>query len=142
MAFTCAAAAAILEMTAAVSLAAVRGGEEAGSSRREADDRLCELRDRAAELRGRATALADQDAEAYGRVIEARQGEEKRAALEAAAQPPLELETIAREVAALAAEGGRLGKASVRADADCARVLAEAAASAAAALAAVNLGHV
>jgi formiminotetrahydrofolate cyclodeaminase len=107
---------------------------------------------RADQLRGRAAGLADQDAAAYGAVLDAYQlpregdGSERReriaAALHGAAVVPLEIAEIAAQVAELAADVAG-GNPNLRGDTLAAAHLAEASARSAAALVDINvtLGH-
>jgi methenyltetrahydrofolate cyclohydrolase len=102
------------------------------------------------ELRTRAAALADQDAAAYGAVLEAYRlpndgdGAERRdriaAALYRAATVPLEIAEIAAQAAGLAAGLAAGGNPNLRGDALAAAHLAEAAARSAAALVDINVG--
>jgi formiminotetrahydrofolate cyclodeaminase len=116
-------AAALVEMAAGLSL----GWEHASA-----------VAERARELRERALPLAQRDAEVYARVLAAR-GEARRAALAAAAEPPLALAKLGREVVELAAQVRAQGNPSLAGDADTAAVLAAAASQAATALAEINL---
>jgi len=103
---------------------------------------------RADQLRDRAAGLADQDAAAYGAVLDAYQlpregdGSERReriaAALHGAAAVPLEIAEIAAQVAELAV-GVAGGNPSLRGDTLAAAVLAEASARSAAALVDINV---
>lgn len=139
-AFACAFAAALVEMAATFALPAE--GPEAGG-----DGRLRELLDRVRELRSEALALADRDAAAYGRVIEAYglspeepgRAEAIRSALSAAAEPPLALTVAAAETAHLGAEIARSGNPNLVGDARTAVLLAEAATRAAHGLVEINL---
>jgi methenyltetrahydrofolate cyclohydrolase len=126
-AWTCALAAALVEMVAGVVLA--RGGD-----RPELEHR----RDRARELRSAALRLADEDQAAYTAVMDAAPAE-KRAALAAAADPPLAIVEAAAETARLAADSMRDATGPVRGEAATAALLAAAAAKAAAGLVELNL---
>jgi formiminotetrahydrofolate cyclodeaminase len=104
---------------------------------------------RADALRLRAAELADRDAEAFERalaVLDAadaiepdQRDEEIGRILAAAAEPPLEIGEVAREVARLAAEAAVKADQRVRPDAIAAASLAAAVATGAAELVAVNL---
>jgi len=109
-----------------------------------------DLVQRADQLRGRAAGLADQDAAAYGAVLDAyrrprhdHDGGERRqgiaAALHGAATVPLEIAEIAAEVAELAAVVAAGGNPNLRGDATAAAHLAEASARSAAALVYINV---
>ena len=109
-----------------------------------------EVARRARHARERAGPLASVNAEAYREAVDAivRPAEEASPAerdaalgeaLTRAAEVPLEITTLAEEVAALGAEAAERGKASSRPDAVAATLLAGAAAAAAANLVAVNL---
>jgi len=122
LAWTCAFAAALVEMVSAVALR--KDGPEAAAERR---------RDRASELRGVALALADADVTAYTAVLDVlrRRGEpghggRLRAALSDAADPPLAIVEIAAELTALAADAAEEARGGVRGEAVTAAVLAEA----------------
>jgi methenyltetrahydrofolate cyclohydrolase len=135
-AWTCAFAAALVEMAAAT--AAERGGADPAACARAAP--------RAAELRERALALAEQDAAAYAPVLAALRepvGPERErhvaAALDAAAGPPLTIAETAAEVAELAVVVARAGRASLAGDVGAGAVLAEGAARAAARLVELDL---
>jgi methenyltetrahydrofolate cyclohydrolase len=103
---------------------------------------------RADQLRSRAAGLADQDAAAYGAVLDAYKlplegdGSERReriaAALRGAAAVPLEIAEIAAQVAELAA-GIAGGNPNLRGDTLAAAYLAEASARSAAALVDINV---
>ena len=130
-------AAALLEKACAITL------------RRSDDARLRELRDLAAEARTAGPSLAGDDATAYARVIEAQRlpaddpsrAERLATALSDAAEPPLAIARRAAQIAALAAEAvSRVGPA-LRGEAVAGALLAEAAASAAAVLVAIDLAE-
>ncbi len=115
---------------------------------RQADDgRLRELRDLAAAARTGSVKLAGEDSAAYARVIEAQRlpesdparAERLAGALSAAAGPPLAIARRAAEVAELAAEAAPAVGPALRGEAIACALLAEAAASAAAALVAIDL---
>ncbi len=119
----CALAAALVEMTAAI------GGSD-------------DVAARGAAARARAIRLAEEDAAAYGDVIEAqRAGDRARiaAALSRASDVPLAIAETAAEMAGLAADVAATGRASVRGDAIAGALLAEAATAAAARLMEINL---
>jgi methenyltetrahydrofolate cyclohydrolase len=100
------------------------------------------------QLRERAAGLADQDAAAYGAVLDAYRlprdgdgGERRRrieAALRRAAEVPLEIAEIAAQVAGLAADVAARGNPNLRGDTVTAAHLAEASARSAAALVDIN----
>jgi methenyltetrahydrofolate cyclohydrolase len=100
-------------------------------------------------LRARAAGLADQDAAAYGAVLDAYQlprdtgGSQRRqrieAALRGAAAVPLEIAEIAAQVAELAAGVMDGGNPNLRGDTQAAAHLAEASARSAAALVDINV---
>ena len=123
-AVACALAAALVELAAGVS------------------DRA-DVAARGASAREQAIQLADEDAAAYGRVIEARRTEDEArvaVALSHASDVPLAIAETAAALAELAADVAATGRESVRGDAIAAALLAEAAAAAAARLVAINLG--
>jgi len=104
----------------------------------------------AASLRERAARLADEDAEAYRRALEARaagdeaERQERRdwtlgRATSAAAEPPLALARLASDVAELCAAAGTRAEPKVQADVAAAAALAAAVAAGARELVAVNL---
>jgi formiminotetrahydrofolate cyclodeaminase len=135
--WTCALAAALLEMVVATELRR-EPGDAPGARRR---------RDRAATLRARALELADTDVRAYRAVLEVRRerdlpGHAARLAkaLSAAAEPPLAIAEVAAEVTRLAADAGRRARGGVRGEAIAAAVLGEASAAACVALVELNLG--
>jgi formiminotetrahydrofolate cyclodeaminase len=95
-----------------------------------------------AAARDRAAGLADEDAAAYGDVIDAqRAGDPARisAALSHASDVPLAVADTAAELAGLAADLAATGRDSVRGDAIAGALLAEAAAAAATRLVEINL---
>ena len=99
-----------------------------------------ELLERAEVLRERAVSLAQADAYAYGRVIEAqRENGDVQAALSAAAEVPLEVAEIGAEVADLAVRLTEDGNPNLHGDALTAVLLAEAGTRAAVALVGINL---
>jgi methenyltetrahydrofolate cyclohydrolase len=122
-AIACTLAAALVEMAAGVSGRA--GVAAAGAAARD-----------------RVAGLADEDAAAYGDVIDAqRAGDPARiaAALSHASDVPLAVAETAAELAGLAADLAATGRDSVRGDAVAGALLAEAAAAAAARLVEINL---
>ena len=133
LAFTCAIAAALVEMVSAVMLnkgAAVQ-----------------ECHDRAGALRLRALALADVDAAAYENVLavqrrrdEPGHGERLREALREAADPIVEIVETAAELASLAAEAAAVARGGVRGEALTAAALGAAVAEAGVPLVELNLG--
>ena len=137
LAWTCALAAALVEMVSAIELGKDPAEPAAVAARR----------DRAAALRGRALELADTDVAAYTDVIavlarreEPGHGGRLRAALSRAADPPLEIAGIAAELAALAADAAAGARGAVRGEAVTAAVLAEAVARGCAPIVELNLG--
>jgi formiminotetrahydrofolate cyclodeaminase len=129
-ALTCAMAAALVEM--ATSFASARG--------------LGHVRERAHELRMRVQALAHQDGEAYGHVLEALRmprGPDRTVHLDRAVggaiATPMEVLQIAAEVATLAADVAESGNKNLEGDARTGALLAEAAARSAATLAQLNV---
>jgi formiminotetrahydrofolate cyclodeaminase len=139
--WTCAHAAALVEMTAGITLAR----PDAEPTR----ERMSEIAARARALRARSVALAQADLEAYAPVIAALRapredpGRAARldAALSDASETPLELAAVGAELAALAAEVAGDGTAGVRGDALAGVLIAEAACQAAARLVAINLAR-
>jgi methenyltetrahydrofolate cyclohydrolase len=138
-AFTAAAAAGLLELSAGLAAERLAGGE--GDQR--AAQRQREVSARAAELRERLLACAGEDVAAYERV-RGSEGEARDRALSAASDPPLEVAEGAAEVAEsargtadLAAEAGW----PFAPDAAAAANLAAAAARTAAELVSANLGE-
>jgi formiminotetrahydrofolate cyclodeaminase len=102
--------------------------------------RAAETVERAETLRTLVTALAQADADAYTKVLEAlRRKEGVAAALSAAADVPLAIAEAAAEVASLAALAAVDGNPRLRGDAVMAVELAEAGARGAAELVAINL---
>jgi formiminotetrahydrofolate cyclodeaminase len=136
-ALACAAAAALVELTAG--LAADRIAAEGAGARGETEARLRALSARASELRGGLLSAADEDARAYAEVIEAREAATHARALERASEPPLAIAEAAAEVAEAAAETARAGTWAFRADAVVASELAVAAARGGAELVAADL---
>jgi formiminotetrahydrofolate cyclodeaminase len=136
-AWTCALAAALVEMTAAIGAG---GSERPGAG-------LDALRAQAAEARGCALELAERDLGAYAPVLAALRlptgaegrGERLRAALSDATGAPLAVAALAADVATLAGEAAHAGSPHVRGDAQTGALLAEAAARAAARLVELNL---
>jgi formiminotetrahydrofolate cyclodeaminase len=107
-----------------------------------------ELAGRADELRRRAAELVDQDAQAYGRVLDAfalpgggtgQREQRARAALQRAAEVPAEMTEIAAQVAGMAARLARAGNPNLRGDSISAALLAEASARCASALVDINV---
>jgi len=133
-ALSCAAGASLLELTA--TLAARRIAHQGGGEER----RMREIAERAGQLRRRLPEVADQDVAAYSEVLAAPPGPERRAALERASGPPREIAASAEEVSRLAEEVVAAGEWPFTPDAAVAALLADAAASGAAALLAANRG--
>lgn len=134
LAWTCALAAALVQMVGAVA-----------QQRARADARPSNVA-RAAAIRRAALDLAERDGESYREVLVARRSREQeggverlRGALSAAANPPLAIAELAAELAALAAEAADGARGGVRGEAITAAVLAEAVARAAASIVAMNL---
>jgi methenyltetrahydrofolate cyclohydrolase len=108
-----------------------------------------DLAARADQLRGRAAELVDEDAQAYGRVLDAfalprvagtgERDRRIREALEVAAAVPLEMTQIAAQVAEMAARVAGAGNPSLRGDSVSAAILAEASARSAACLVDINV---
>lgn len=122
-----------------VSLAAALTGMAARLSTGQLSD-AGELLQRSDALKERAASLAQADAEAYGRVIEAqREGYDVQAALSAAADVPLEVAEIGAEVAEIAVRIAEGGNPNLRGDALTAVLLAEAGTCSAASLVKINL---
>jgi methenyltetrahydrofolate cyclohydrolase len=92
------------------------------------------------ELRRRALDLAEQELNSYAPVLAARSDEERAAALAVASEAPAQVAEVAAEVAALGLDVAAASTPAVRGDALTGVTLAEAAASAAARLVAINLG--
>jgi formiminotetrahydrofolate cyclodeaminase len=95
---------------------------------------------RAGELRRRALELAEEELSSYAPVLEARTPSDREAALALASEPPCQIAETAAEVAELGVAVAGSASPAVRGDALTAVTLAEAAASAAARLVAINLG--
>ena len=121
LAWTCAFAAALVEMVSAVTLRKEPGSPEAAAARR----------DRAHELRAIALSLADLDAAAYRDVLNAQQRREEpghpqrlRRALSDAADPLVQIVETAREVSQLAGAAVAEARGAVRGEALTALVLA------------------
>jgi len=135
-AWTCALAAALVEMVSAVALR--KDPPDPGATERR--------HARAAQLRRRAAELADADSAAYTEVLAVLQrraepghGRRLRDALSDAADPPAALAAVAAEVARLAAEAAEEARGGVRGEAITAAVLAEAVVRAAQAIVELNL---
>ena len=122
-----------------VSLAAALAGMAARLSTGQLDD-ADELLERAETLRERTAPLAQADAAAYGRVMEAqREGGDVQAALSAAADVPLEVAEVGAEAAEIATRLAKDGNPNLRGDALVAVLLAEAGTQAAVTLVKINL---
>lgn len=102
-------------------------------------DAAPDLSGEADRLREEAAPLVRADAEAYGRVLEARRSREGvQAALSEAAEVPLQIAGVGARVARLAARLAGEGNPNLKGDAIAAVLLAEAATSAAAELVRIN----
>lgn len=102
--------------------------------------RAAEVVEQAEALRALASSLAEEDAHAYTKVLEAQRRKEGVAdALSAAADVPRAIAEAADQVASFAALAANEGNTRLRGDATMARELAEAAARGAAELVAINL---
>jgi formiminotetrahydrofolate cyclodeaminase len=124
--------------------AALAGALAAGLVEMAAGTSRPEHATRAAALRAHVVSLADEDAAAYTRVIDAqraaaRDADRIAAALSAASDVPLAIAEAAAELAELAAELATTGRASLRGDAVAGALLAEAATAAAGRLVEINL---
>ena len=138
-AWTCALAAALVEMVSAVTLRTQP--EDAGP--------VEARRRRAAELRDTALALAERDIAAYRDVLavrrrrgEAGHAQRLRDALGAAADPPIAIAEAAAEVTRLAADAAGEARGGIRGEAITAAVLAEAVARVGVSIAELNLAGV
>jgi formiminotetrahydrofolate cyclodeaminase len=137
--WSCAQAAALVEMTAGITLARADAERTRG--------RMSEIAARARALRARSVQLAREDLDAYAPVLAALRASPEDpgrlarldAALSDASETPLELAAIGTELAALAAEVAGDGAQSVSGDALAGLLIAEAGAQAAARLVAINL---
>lgn len=136
-ALTCAAAAALAELSAG--LAADRLAAERGPGD-EAEARMRAHAGRARELRELLIAAADDDLDAYAAVSAARNAPERARALALASDPPLAIAEWAAELAEAAAEIAAAGSWAFSADAVVAGKLAAAAARAGEEMVAANLG--
>ena len=133
-ALTCAAAAALVELSAGLAgdrLAAERGARDEARMRAHAS--------RAHGLRELLLAVADDDVAAYGAVRAAQDPAERTRALALASDPPLAIAESAAELAEAAAEIAAAGSWAFSADAAAAGKLAAAAAEASKDLVAANL---
>jgi formiminotetrahydrofolate cyclodeaminase len=138
-ALACALAAGLVEMAAGFTLAREEYAEH--------HERMASLRARAGELRAQALALAEEELQVYGAVLEVLRepaeepgrAERLDAALSDAADSPLAIARAAAEVAEQAAEVAGSGNRHLRGDAVAGALLAEAACAAAARLAEINL---
>jgi formiminotetrahydrofolate cyclodeaminase len=136
-ALTCAAAAALVELSAG--LAADRLAAERGTGD-EAEARMRAHATRARELRESLIAVADDDLAAYGAVRAANDPPERTLALALASDPPLAIAESAAELAETSAEIVAAGSWAFTADAVVAGLLAAAAVAAAEGLVTANLG--
>jgi methenyltetrahydrofolate cyclohydrolase len=140
-ALACAVAAGLVEMAAAFTLARDEYAER--------HERMAAVRERAGELRARALELAEEELHSYAAVLAVLRepaeapgrAERLDAALSDAADSPLAVARAGAEVAELAAETARDGNRNLRGDAVAGAVLAEAACTAAARLAEINLAR-
>jgi methenyltetrahydrofolate cyclohydrolase len=94
----------------------------------------------AGELRRRALKLAKEELTSYAPVLAARDPDTRSAALAAASEPPAQVAEVSAQVAALGLDVAQSSSTAVLGDALAGVVLAEAAASAAARLVAINVG--
>lgn len=133
---TCAAAAALVELTA--QLAADRVARE-GKGKARTSARLRALGTRSAQIRGRVLTALEEDRRAVARISAARSDPAGSRAVAEASEPPLTIAETAAEVAEAAAETVRAGSWSFTADAVAAGELAAGAARASAGLATANL---
>jgi formiminotetrahydrofolate cyclodeaminase len=131
-ALTCAAAAALVELSA--ELAADRLAAGAGD-----EARMRAHATRARELRGLLIAAADDDLDAYAAVRASEDAQQRARALALASDPPLAIAESAAELAEAAAEIATAGNWAFSADAVAAGLLAAAAARASEELVAANL---
>jgi methenyltetrahydrofolate cyclohydrolase len=92
-------------------------------------------------LRDRAFELAEVELGSYAPVLEARDSEQRAAALVEASRSPLEVAEISAEVAELGVQVAQASSVAVRGDALAGVVLAEAASTAAARLVEINLAE-
>ena len=128
-AWTCALAAALVELSAEVTL-----------RHDPAPARVRELSTTARYLRERSLELAQRDVDLYAVVLERRRaGGDETTELAAAADPPLEIAEVGAQVAELARDAARDGAVALRGDALAAADLASAACEAAARLVEINL---
>ncbi len=137
LALAAAAAASLVELTAG--LAADRIAAEGSGHRGQDADHLRALVGEAGQLRRRLLAAADEDAEAYSRVLGAGDPGERARALDRASEPPLAIVECAAEVAEAAAETAQAGTWAFRADAVVAGELSATAALGGSELVAANL---
>jgi formiminotetrahydrofolate cyclodeaminase len=133
-AITGAAAATLVELSAALAATHLSEGEEAATGAR-----MGEIAERAGELRRRLLGAADDDVRAYAAVTAAEDGAARVAGLSRASEPPLVIAECASELAEAAAETVRAGEWDFRADAVVGGELAAAAAASSAELVSANL---
>ena len=137
-ALTCAAAAALVELSAGLAADRLAADDGPGD---EAEARMRAHADRARGLREVLTAVADDDLVAYGAVRAAQDPADRALALELASDPPLAIAEAAAELADAAVEIAAAGSWAFTADAVVAAKLAAAAAEAGRDLVAANLGE-
>ena len=135
-ALTCAAAAALAELSAGLAADRLAAEQAAG----DAEGRMRAHAGRARELRELLIAAADDDLEAYAAVSAAPDAPERARALALASDPPLAIAEWAAELAEAAAEIAAAGNWAFSADAVVAGHLAAAAARAGEEMVAANLG--
>jgi formiminotetrahydrofolate cyclodeaminase len=102
--------------------------------------RRADVVEAAGRLRHEALKLAEEELTSYAPVLIARTSDERSTALAAASEPPARVAEVAAQVAALGLDVADSSSTAVRGDALAGVALAEAAASAAARLVAINVG--
>jgi len=136
-ALACATAAALVELTAGLAAGRLADG---AAPEPELVQRMRSLGAMACQLRVRLPAVADADAAAYARVLDAADPKARTDALALAAEPPLDVAEAAAELAEAAAEIAAAGDWPFRPDALAAGRLAAASAAAGATLVDANVG--